>query len=281
VEKITRFITTDFSYSTVIPSPLPFGHAKGITSWKPWKFWQNIRLDGLSECLPVGNGRRFYSSSMIRFLQPDSYSPFKTSELNAYCYCKNDPINRYDPGGHFSWLRRLYRIFPSQTNRTASTYSAHVEEAINLPQLDSLLSHIDLSKLPVDYPLPTRIIKNLQADDYANELYEFQRESSILTLRSSADLNAIAAEKSYKFTYSTHLQFNVLIPHTSKASHAATAGFGHNTEVTSAGYIRRTQTGTWVLNNHSGHYRPHLNTLIWPAAHLHRLNAGKIRISAY
>jgi RHS repeat-associated protein len=278
MKRATRLITADFVYSTVTPPPLPFGYTKGTTSMR---FWQNIRLDRPPECIPVGNGRRFYSPSMIRFLQPDSYSPFKTSEINAYCYCKNDPVNRCDPSGHFSWLQRLYRIFSSQTNHATSTYAAHAEEIINPPRLDSLLSQIDLSKLPVDSPLPTRIIKNLQADDYANELYELQHGSGILTLRSSSDLKALAAEKSYKFTYSAHLQFNVLTPDTSEASHAATAGFSHNTEVISAGYIRHTQTGTWVLNNHSGHYRPDIKTLIWPAAHLHRLNAGKIRVSAY
>lgn len=47
----------------------------------------------------LGNGRRFYRPSVMRFCQPDALSPFARGGPNAYTYCQGDPVNRHDPGG--------------------------------------------------------------------------------------------------------------------------------------------------------------------------------------
>ena len=57
---------------------------------------------------PLGNGRRFYSPSLMRFLAPDSLSPFSRGGINGYMYCGADPVNRHDPSGAF-WLSFLFR----------------------------------------------------------------------------------------------------------------------------------------------------------------------------
>lgn len=56
--------------------------------------------DPLSGCYPLGLGYRMYSPSLMRFLSPDSLSPFGPGGLNAFAYCKNDPVNHVDPTGH-------------------------------------------------------------------------------------------------------------------------------------------------------------------------------------
>lgn len=59
-------------------------------------------FDALSTYYLLGNGYRSYSPSMMRFLSPDSLSPFSRGGLNAYGYCAGDPLNRVDPDGR-SW----------------------------------------------------------------------------------------------------------------------------------------------------------------------------------
>lgn len=58
------------------------------------------RYDRLTNCYHLGNGYRAFSPQIMRFLSPDSLSPFRNLTLNAYAYCMGDPINRHDPSGH-------------------------------------------------------------------------------------------------------------------------------------------------------------------------------------
>lgn len=51
----------------------------------------------------LGNGRRVYVPSLMRFLSPDSMSPFSRGGINAYMYCNGDPVNYSDPSGHMRW----------------------------------------------------------------------------------------------------------------------------------------------------------------------------------
>jgi RHS repeat-associated protein len=58
------------------------------------------RYDRLTNCYHLGNGYRAFSPQIMRFLSPDSLSPFRNRTLNAYAYCMGDPINRHYPSGH-------------------------------------------------------------------------------------------------------------------------------------------------------------------------------------
>ncbi|MFG0351871.1 RHS repeat-associated core domain-containing protein [Pseudomonas sp. zbq_5] len=65
------------------------------------------RLDQMLHCYPLGNGHRFYSPTLRRFIQSDTQSPFRKGGTNGYSYCQNDPINRNDPTGQFwQWFSR-------------------------------------------------------------------------------------------------------------------------------------------------------------------------------
>lgn len=52
----------------------------------------------------LGQGYRFFSPASMRFNAPDHLSPFAEGGLNAYSYCKGDPINYVDPSGR---MRRV------------------------------------------------------------------------------------------------------------------------------------------------------------------------------
>ena len=47
---------------------------------------------------------RYYNPLLRRFIEMDDVEyldPSSMNGLNLYCYCMNNPINYYDPSGHF------------------------------------------------------------------------------------------------------------------------------------------------------------------------------------
>ncbi|WGV20099.1 RHS repeat-associated core domain-containing protein [Pseudomonas putida] len=90
--------------------------------------------DSMTACDPLGNGKRSYSSKLMRFLSPDNYSPFGLGGINTYVYCSNDPVNFTDPSGSIKYRiimngRRAPSIPPSAPNAIARDRSrpvAHV-----------------------------------------------------------------------------------------------------------------------------------------------------------
>jgi len=57
------------------------------------------RLNFLMDSYQLGNGRRTFNPWIMRFISPDTLSPFGVGGLNAYAYCEGDPVNYRDPTG--------------------------------------------------------------------------------------------------------------------------------------------------------------------------------------
>lgn len=67
----------------------------------------------------LGNGYRVYNPRLMRFHSPDSWSPFGKGGLNAYMYCRGEPVMSSDPTGHMP-LKLFNRSTVSRTPSTSS-----------------------------------------------------------------------------------------------------------------------------------------------------------------
>jgi RHS repeat-associated protein len=92
--EVTGARRQDFAYS-------PYGHRPAEGGLFSVLGFSGEQLDPLTGLYLLGNGYRAYSPALMRFLSPDSMSPFGAGGLNPYAYCGGDPINRVDPTGHF------------------------------------------------------------------------------------------------------------------------------------------------------------------------------------
>ncbi|MNF79023.1 hypothetical protein D3C76_921220 [compost metagenome] len=154
------------------PNPLaytPYGHRPAENGLLSLLGFNGERPDPVTGHYHLGNGYRQFNPVLMRFIIPDSWSPFGEGGLNAYAYCLGDPINRIEVEGHASsLLRSFWKGFKNLTGmRTPSKYK--------------------VTKLP---PAPTKVKKSIphtiaqespQSDDLTNVTVSKTYESNGLT----------------------------------------------------------------------------------------------------
>lgn len=74
----------------------------------------------------LGHGYRAFNPVLMRFNSPDSLSPFDAGGLNAYAYCKGDPVNYWDLTGS---VRTKLLKNPLLNQLLARPAAAHVPAA--------------------------------------------------------------------------------------------------------------------------------------------------------
>ncbi|MBC3488855.1 RHS repeat-associated core domain-containing protein [Pseudomonas kermanshahensis] len=84
-----------------------WGAVCGVVSGSRLAFCGEYR-DALAGHYLLGNGRRAYNPALMRFNSADTLSPFGRGGINTYAYCLNDPINRVDRNGAFSFPNSVY-----------------------------------------------------------------------------------------------------------------------------------------------------------------------------
>lgn len=78
----------------------------------------------------LGNGYRAFNPVLMRFNSPDSLSPFGEGGINAYAYCKGDPVNSFDSDGH---RMRRPSLPLGLSPHTAPTLLPQALRALDLP----------------------------------------------------------------------------------------------------------------------------------------------------
>ncbi|MFA7892653.1 RHS repeat-associated core domain-containing protein [Pseudomonas putida] len=116
--EVTQSPLSTLSSHTILPCIFsPYGFGKPII---PLGF-KSERPSPETDHYLLGMGYRAYNPELMRFNSPDSASPFARGGVNSYAFTSNDPVNRYDPTGHFfefvkSALTRLFskKIYQGQ-----------------------------------------------------------------------------------------------------------------------------------------------------------------------
>ncbi|VVO14860.1 RHS repeat-associated core domain-containing protein [Pseudomonas fluorescens] len=93
------------------PRPIaysPYGHRPAESGLLSLLGFNGERPDPITGHYLLGNGYRAFNPVLMRFNSPDNLSPFGRGGLNPYVYCSGDPVNLYDPTGHWpAFMTRL------------------------------------------------------------------------------------------------------------------------------------------------------------------------------
>lgn len=120
------------------------------------------RLDRRAGVYLLGNGYRGFSPALMRFVAPDSWSPFDAGGLNSYAYCTGNPVASVDPSGHHQTRRNRAGLALSaqsgvvgrgQTQRQARALvrtPARTREQAPLRAQDQ--AHVDVQTRPQPIP---------------------------------------------------------------------------------------------------------------------------------
>lgn len=115
-------------------------HARGYSAYghHPIQNFQTLTLgfngqrpDPLTGHYLLGNGYRAFNPILMRFNSPDSLSPFLSGGLNAYAYCKGDPVNSHDPSGRTPRLNALR----AAEKRTLGEYGTRFKRMLDVEQI--------------------------------------------------------------------------------------------------------------------------------------------------
>lgn len=100
---LVHLLATDRQRS-VINEAVDVGRTFTAYGWSaieggPMSAFCGERRDALTGCYHLGNGYRQFNPGLMRFNSSDVHSPFDEGGINAYAYCKGDPLNHVDPSG--------------------------------------------------------------------------------------------------------------------------------------------------------------------------------------
>ncbi|NWL20820.1 RHS repeat-associated core domain-containing protein [Pseudomonas umsongensis] len=103
----------------------PYGHqSNGLLSLLGFN---GEREDPVTGHYLLGNGYRAFNPVLMRFISPDSWSPFGDGGLNPYAYCQGNPVHRRDPSGHVSPIKS-YMQFTEQFSRRIENTPTRIKE---------------------------------------------------------------------------------------------------------------------------------------------------------
>ncbi|MEE4919709.1 RHS repeat-associated core domain-containing protein [Pseudomonas alliivorans] len=98
----------------------PYGHRHPQANSMSLPGFNGQQADRVTGHYLLGNGYRAFNPVLMRFNSPDRLSPFGEGGLNAYAYCKGDPVNQVDPTGLIPSFMKPFRKWLARVNTPPS-----------------------------------------------------------------------------------------------------------------------------------------------------------------
>lgn len=250
----TRNVYSPYGYQCTLTAPA------GVLGFNGYFF--NAAL----ECYALGNGHRLYNPRLMRFLCPDTLSPFLKGGINAYAYCLNDPVNGQDPSGKFPIFKNAVQVAGRLATQTASRFKSLI---------------------------PDGTLTNNQSWNLGAEMLYAKQEvkAARITYRvmeSKAGFSQLDPRKFHKFVYTNERKLVVFsgldeykMPSHGSLGEYSGLGFGIKglgETAIAAGYIVIGRKGDITLTNYSGHFQPRFETLYSVAAYVRDELGGKVML---
>lgn len=238
---------------------LPYGYQSTKAAPAGTLAFNGQVLHAALEGYALGNGHRIYSPRLMRFISPDSSSPFLKGGINAYAYCLNDPVNGQDPSGKWTVLK--YAV------QAASRLLAQAGSRFKIPAGDRMLTNNQSWNLSKEMAHAKQEVKA------ANITYR--------VMESKAGFSQLNPSKHHKFVFTAEKKLVVFsgLEDEKMPSHGSLgeySGLGYGTKglgekAVAAGYIIRDEAGNVFINHYSGHFQPEYETLYNVEEHVNGL----------
>ncbi|MCD5985476.1 RHS repeat-associated core domain-containing protein [Pseudomonas sp. CDFA 610] len=121
-QTITHVLLATDQQASVIATPrerayfTPYGHRHPQANSMSLPGFNGQQADRVTGHYLLGNGYRALNPVLMRFNSPDRLSPFGEGGLNAYAYCKGDPVNQVDPTGLIPAFMKPFRKWLARIN---------------------------------------------------------------------------------------------------------------------------------------------------------------------
>lgn len=243
---------TDSIHDTSLPAPhraaisySPYGGHHETTNRHPSLRYDGEFFDSSLQAYHLGQGYRLYKPSLMRFMSPDTLSPFQRGGINAYAAFGNDPIGRMDPDGHApqpSQPKKNMQFYKRQAATLSASSSA-------LAAREAVRKKHDLSRLPV--------LKDSQPEEYNEYLKIFQKKDDVSASHFQIIANkeqAKSIEKSRKFVFTRDAELITGDERAIEFPHPMLNYFSEKDPgVISAGYLFWKED-VLMVSDYSGHY---------------------------
>ncbi|WP_256590849.1 MULTISPECIES: RHS repeat-associated core domain-containing protein [unclassified Pseudomonas] len=264
----------------------PYGHRDTASGLLSRLGFNGERPEPVTGCYLLGIGYRAFNPVLMRFIKPDSWSPFGKGGLNPYAYCLGDPINRYDPNGHLSFRMvvklakwRDQAIAWSATKAkagdkynkalTASSEATQHKQYKVLDWLENFYPHEKRMKDHRSLKMPRDIqIKKISSLDDFRKIPDEKAMESLSRTEYEVRFNQ---KRQLNFIYTSKRKLFV-----SSTRHQYLSDMTGSPYVISAGEITKIGSESAKITNGSGHFHPSFDSLTPVKEHLEELG---IRVS--